>query len=162
MRIAVYPGSFDPVTNGHVDIIERAAKAFDKVYVAILQNSQKRPLFTLEERKALLKRVTTHIPNIEIVSFEGLLVDFMRKKEATVIVKGLRAISDFEYEFQMALINSQLAPEIETMFMMTRAQNQYLSSSVVKEVARYKADLSGMVPEEIHADIYEKIMQSEA
>lgn len=157
MGVAVYPGSFDPVTNGHLDIIERAAVIFDKVYVAILQNSSKHPLFSVCEREELIRRVTTHIPNIEVVSFDGLLVDFMRKKEARVIVKGLRAISDFEYEFQMALTNSKLAPEVETMFMMTRAENQYLSSSIVKEVAMYHQSLDGMVPKEIHQDIYDKI-----
>lgn len=159
MKIAVYPGSFDPVTNGHIDIIERAAEVFDKVYVAILKNSSKNPLFATEERKALIERVTPHIPNVEVVSFEGLLVDFMREKQATVIIKGLRAISDFEYEFQMALTNRQLAPEVETLFMMTRAQNQYLSSSIVKEVAKYNASLEGMVPPEIQEDIYNKIAQ---
>ena len=159
MGIAVYPGSFDPVTNGHLDIIERAAVIFDKVYVAILQNSSKHPLFSAKEREELIRRVTTHIPNIEVVSFDGLLVDFMRQKEARVIVKGLRAISDFEYEFQMALTNSKLAPEVETMFMMTRAENQYLSSSIVKEVAKYHQSLDGMVPKEIHSVIYDKIDQ---
>lgn len=159
MKIAVYPGSFDPVTNGHIDIIERAAEVFDKVYVAILKNSSKNSLFSTEERKALIERVTGHVPNIEVVSFEGLLVDLMREKKATVIIKGLRAISDFEYEFQMALTNRQLAPEVETLFMMTRAQNQYLSSSIVKEVAKYNASLDGMVPPEIQEDIYKKIGQ---
>ncbi len=160
MRIAVYPGSFDPITNGHIDIIERTAEVFDKVYVAILKNSSKRPLFTAEEREELINRVTKHIPNIEVVSFDGLLVDFMREKNAKVIIKGLRAVSDFEYEFQMALTNRQLAPEVETLFMMTHAQNQYLSSSIVKEVAKYKASLAGMVPEAIREDIYRKIEES--
>ncbi len=159
MKIAVYPGSFDPVTNGHIDIIERAAEVFDKVYVAILKNSSKNALFSTAERKALIERVTQHVPNMEVVSFEGLLVDLMREKKATVIIKGLRAISDFEYEFQMALTNRQLAPEVETLFMMTRAQNQYLSSSIVKEVAKYNASLDGMVPPEIQEDIYRKIGQ---
>ncbi len=159
MKIAVYPGSFDPITNGHIDIIERTAEVFDKVYVAILKNSSKNPLFSTEERKGLIERVTTHVPNVEVVSFEGLLVDFMREKQATVIIKGLRAISDFEYEFQMALTNRQLAPEVETLFMMTRAQNQYLSSSIVKEIAKYNASLEGMVPPEIQEDIYRKIRQ---
>jgi len=159
MRIAVYPGSFDPITNGHIDIVERAAEVFDKVYVAILKNSSKHPLFSVPEREELINRVTKHISNIEVVSFDGLLVDFMREKSATVIVKGLRAISDFEYEFQMALTNRQLAPEVETLFMMTKAQNQYLSSSIVKEIAKYNASLDGMVPDEIQADIYQKIKQ---
>lgn len=157
MKIAVYPGSFDPITNGHIDIIERAAEVFDRVYVSILKNSSKNPLFTITEREELIARVTRHIPNIEVVSFEGLLVDMMREKNATVIIKGLRAISDFEYEFQMALTNRQLAPEVETLFMMTRAQNQYLSSSIVKEIAKYNASLDGMVPKEIQEDIYRKI-----
>ena len=157
MRSAVYPGSFDPITNGHIDIIERTAEVFDKVYVAILKNSSKRPLFSVEERQELICRVTRHIPNVEVVSFDGLLVDFMREKNAKVIIKGLRAVSDFEYEFQMALTNRQLAPEVETLFMMTHANNQYLSSSIVKEVAKYKASLEGMVPEEIREDIYKKI-----
>lgn len=157
MKIAVYPGSFDPITNGHIDIIERAAEVFDRVYVSILKNSSKNPLFTIAERQELIERVTRHIPNIEVISFEGLLVDMMRKKNATVIIKGLRAISDFEYEFQMALTNRQLAPEVETLFMMTRAQNQYLSSSIVKEIAKYNASLDGMVPKEIQEDIYRKI-----
>ena len=158
MRFAVYPGSFDPVTNGHIDIIERAAEVFDRVYVAILINSSKKPLFSVEERMELIKRVTKHIPNVEVVGFDGLLVDFMREKNIKVIIKGLRAVSDFEYEFQMALTNRQLAPEVETLFMMANANNQYLSSSIVKEVAKYKASLDGMVPQEIQADIYDKIL----
>ncbi len=160
MRIAVYPGSFDPITNGHIDIIERTAEVFDKVYVAILKNSSKRPLFSVEERTELIERVTKHIKNVEVVSFDGLLVDFMRERNAKVIIKGLRAVSDFEYEFQMALTNRKLAPEVETLFMMTHASNQYLSSSIVKEVAKYKASLDGMVPAEIQADIYKKIEEA--
>ncbi len=157
MKIAVYPGSFDPVTNGHVDIIERSARVFDKVYVAILKNSSKHPLFSVAERKELILRVTKHIPNIEVTSFDGLLVDFLREKNAAVIIKGLRAVSDFEYEFQMALTNRKLAPEIETFFMMTSAQNQYLSSSIVKEIAKYHGNLDGLVPPQICEDIYRKI-----
>lgn len=156
MKTAVYPGSFDPITNGHIDVIERSAKVFDKVYVAILQNSTKSPLFSVEERIELIQRVTKHIPNIEVITFNGLLVDFMREKGIPVIVKGLRAISDFEYEFQMALTNRHLAPEAETFFMMASAQNQYLSSSIVKEIARYHGDLTGLVPSEIYEDIYKK------
>ncbi|MDD6309371.1 MAG: pantetheine-phosphate adenylyltransferase [Clostridia bacterium] len=157
MKTAVYPGSFDPVTNGHIDIIERSAQIFDKVYVAILQNSSKHPLFSVTERKELLQRVTKHISNVEVVSFSGLLVDFVQEKNASVIVKGLRAVSDFEYEFQMALTNRQLSQNIETMFMMTSAQYQYLSSSIVKEIASFHANLDGLVPKEIQADIYKKI-----
>ncbi len=157
MKSAVYPGSFDPITNGHIDIIERSAKIFDKVYVAILQNSSKNPLFSVDERRSLIERVTTHIPNIEVTVFNGLLVDYMKQIGASVIIKGLRAVSDFEYEFQMALTNSKLDSEIETLFMMASAQNQYLSSSIVKEVARYKANLDGLVPGSIMQDIYNKI-----
>jgi len=157
MKSAVYPGSFDPITNGHIDIIERSAKIFDKVYVAILQNSSKSPLFSVDERRSLIERVTTHIPNIEVTVFDGLLVDYMKQIGASVIIKGLRAVSDFEYEFQMALTNSKLDSEIETLFMMASAQNQYLSSSIVKEVARYKANLDGLVPGSIMQDIYNKI-----
>ncbi len=154
--IAVYPGSFDPVTCGHLDIIERSSKLFDTVYVAVLQNSSKTPLFSVEERKELIKRVTSHLDNVIIADFNGLLVEFAKNVGAKVIVKGLRAVSDFEYEFQMALINRKLEGEIETMFLMTSAQNQYLSSSIVKDVAKYGSSLSGLVPSEIMKDIYDK------
>lgn len=157
MKIAVYPGSFDPVTNGHLDIIERASKIFDKVIVGILQNSSKQPMFTVEERLALLQRVTTKLDNVEIDYFSGLLVNYMKRKHAKVIVKGLRAVSDFEYEFQMALMNNKLSPEIETLFMMTSSKYSYLSSSIVKEVARLGGCLKELVPEEIIPDIISKI-----
>lgn len=155
--IAVYPGSFDPVTCGHLDIIERSSRLFDTVYVAVLQNSSKTPLFTVEERKEMIKRVTSHLDNVIIADFNGLLVEFAKNVGAKVIVKGLRAVSDFEYEFQMALINRKLEGEIETMFLMTSAQNQYLSSSIVKDVAKYGSSLSGLVPSEIMQDIYDKL-----
>lgn len=158
MKTAVIPGSFDPVTFGHLDIIKRASKIFDIVYVTVLSNSGKHnPLFTVPERIELLKRVTGDIPNIEVDSFDGLLVDYAREKNASVIVKGLRAITDFEYELQMAHINRKLAPDIETMFMMTRGKYSYLSSSIVKEAASYKADISEFVPTEIMPDIYSKL-----
>jgi pantetheine-phosphate adenylyltransferase, bacterial len=134
MKIAVYPGSFDPVTNGHMDIIVRSSKIFDKLIVAVAKNRNKTPLFTVEERMELLKKAVDGLQNVEVDHFEGLLVDFMRKKNAKVIVKGLRAISDFEYEFQMALMNRKLEPEVETVFMMTNYQYSFLSSSIVKEV----------------------------
>jgi pantetheine-phosphate adenylyltransferase len=146
MRIAVCPGSFDPVTKGHLDIISRGAKVFDKVIVAILTNSKKTPLFTREERAHLLKEVTTSMPNVEIDHFDGLLIDYMKSKNANVIIKGLRAVSDFEYEMQMASINRLLEEEIETFFMMTNNQYSFLSSSIVKEVAKYQADVSSLVP----------------
>ena len=157
MKIAIVPGSFDPVTNGHIDIIKRTAELFDKVYVAILVNSSKTPLFSFEERIDLIKRVTKDIPNIEVEGFTGLLVDFARQKNAKCIVKGLRAVSDFEYEVQNALTNKQLAPEIETLFIPTNCMYSYLSSSIVKEVAKYGGDLSEMLPVEIIKDIEDKI-----
>ena len=135
MKIAVYPGSFDPITNGHLDIIKRASKVFDKVIVSILVNSSKTPCFEMEERRALIERVMGDLPNVEVDCFEGLLVNYVRKKGAHVIIKGLRAISDFEYEFQMALANTKIAPDIETLFMMTNQEYSYLSSSIVKELA---------------------------
>ena len=157
MKIAIVPGSFDPVTNGHIDIIKRTAELFDEVYVAILVNSSKKPLFTVEERIELLKHVTSDIKNVKIESFSGLLVDFARKKNANCIVKGLRAVSDYEYEVQMALTNKQIAPEIETLFIPTNGLYSYLSSSIVKEVAKYGGDLSQMLPNEIIEVIQNKI-----
>src|SRR5690554_2164598 len=135
MKTCIYPGSFDPVTNGHIDIINRAAKTFDKVIVGVLNNPNKKPLFTVEERIELLKKTVGHIENIEIESFSGLLIDFMVEKNSNIIVKGLRAVSDFEYEFQMALMNKKLSPEVETLFMMTNSNYSYISSSIIKEIA---------------------------
>ncbi|MEW9667587.1 pantetheine-phosphate adenylyltransferase [Ammoniphilus sp. 3BR4] len=146
MRIAVCPGSFDPVTKGHLDIIQRGAKVFDKVVVAVLVNRSKTPMFTIEERVELLREVTKHIPNVEVDFFEGLLIEYLRAKKAQAIIKGLRAVSDFEYEMQMASINRLLEDNIETFFMMTNNQYSFLSSSIVKEVAKYEADVSTLVP----------------
>lgn len=157
MKIAVYPGSFDPITLGHLDVIKRGAKVFDKVIVGVLVNVNKSGLFDIEERVELIKRVTSDIPNVEVVSFNGLLIDFVKQCNATVILKGLRALSDFEYEFQMALMNTKLDAEIETLFMMTSAQYSYISSSAIKQVAKFKGDLRGLVPEEVIPDIVEKI-----
>ncbi|MBE6047464.1 MAG: pantetheine-phosphate adenylyltransferase [Clostridium sp.] len=157
MKIAVYPGSFDPITLGHLDVIKRGAKVFDKVIVGVLVNVNKSGLFDIEERVELIKRVTSGIPNVEVVSFNGLLIDFVKQCNATVILKGLRALSDFEYEFQMALMNTKLDAEIETLFMMTSAQYSYISSSAIKQVAKFKGDLRGLVPEEVIPDIVEKI-----
>ncbi len=156
-KIAVIPGSFDPVTNGHLDIIERTASLFDKVYVCVLRNGAKKPLFTTEERMELIRRVTGRLPNVSVESFDGLLVNYARDKGAGFIVKGLRAVSDFEYEFQMALTNKSLNPEVETFFITTSRSYSYLSSSIVKEVARYGGDISDFVPAEIENDIIEKI-----
>lgn len=156
MRIAVYPGSFDPITNGHLDIIERASRVYDKLIVGVLSNSSKKPLFTAGERVDMIRSVTRHIENVEVDTFEGLLVDFAKSKNATVIVKGLRTVADFEYEFQMALLNKALNPEYETMFMMTDTKYSYISSSMVKELAGFRGDLTGLVPCEIIEKIKEK------
>lgn len=157
IRSAVYPGSFDPVTNGHLDIIERTAKIFDKVYVAILENSAKEPMFSVAQRVCWIKQATKHLENVEVDCFSGLLVNYMRQKSAHVIVKGLRAVSDFEYEFQMAHINRKLDRNIETLFMMTNNKYSYLSSSIVKEIAHHGGSLEGLVPDFLETEIYEKI-----
>lgn len=154
--IAVCPGSFDPVTLGHLDIISRGAKVFDKVIVAVLNNRSKQPLFSVEERVALLKEVTKDIPNVEIDSFNGLLIDYIKEKQASTIIKGLRAVSDFEYEMQMASINRKLDDEVETFFMMTNNNYSYLSSSIVKEIAKYNAPVSDLVPEVVERALIEK------
>ncbi|MBZ4645261.1 MAG: pantetheine-phosphate adenylyltransferase [Petroclostridium sp.] len=160
MKIAVYPGSFDPVTNGHLDIIERSSKVFDKVIVTIMKNSSKSPMFSVEERLEFLRKVTKNLDNVEVDCGSGLLVNYMKQKHARIIIKGLRAVSDFEYEFQMALMNSKLNPEIETLFMTTSSKYSYLSSSVVKEVAILGGCLKELVPDEIIFDIVNKIRKT--
>ena len=157
MKIAIYPGSFDPVTSGHLNIIQRAAKIFDKLIVCVMVNAGKKPMFSQEERVDLIRRVTADIPNVEVDSFDGLLIEYMKKKNASVILKGLRAVSDFEYEFQMALMNSQLDSDVETLFMTTSAANSFLSSSSVKQVAKFGGSISGLVPDEIVDDVIRKI-----
>lgn len=142
MKTAIYPGSFDPVTLGHYDIIERSSKIFDKVIVGVLINSAKSPLFSLEERVKMLQDVTANLPNVEIRSFHGLLIDFARQNDANVIVRGLRAVTDFDYEMQLAQMNRVIAPEIDTLFLTTNLKYAYLSSSMVKEVASYGGDIS--------------------
>ena len=149
MRVAIYPGSFDPITNGHLDIIQRGCNIFDKVIVAVLINIDKKGLFTIGERVELIKKATAHLENVEVVSFNGLLVDLAKEYNARVILKGLRAVSDFEYELQMALMNSKLDPDIETLFMMTSIEYSYLSSSSVKQVGKFGGDISEQVPKEI-------------
>ena len=156
MRIAVYPGSFDPITNGHLDIIERASRVYDKLVVGVLRNASKTPLFSAEKRVEMIRLVTKYLDNVEVDTFTGLLVDFAASKNATVIVKGLRTVADFEYEFQMALLNKALNPEYETMFMMTNTKYSYISSSMVKELAGFHGDLTGLVPCEIIETIEEK------
>ncbi len=149
MSVAVYPGSFDPCTNGHLDIINRSSKLFDKLIVGVLTNMSKSPTFTVEERIELLQSAVSAYPNVEVRSFSGLLVDFMREIDAKVVIKGIRAVSDFEYEFQMALTNKALYPELETLFLHTGQEYMFLSSSVVKEIARYGGSLKGLVPDEL-------------
>lgn len=155
-RIAVYPGSFDPVTYGHLDIIQRASKQFDTLIVAVLNNTSKNPMFTIEERKALLVEVTRDIPNVKVDSFRDLLVRFMKSRQAGTIVRGIRSVSDFEYELQMASTNHLLADDIETVFMMTNPKYSYLSSSIVKEIARFNGDVSELVPPYVRERLIEK------
>ena len=160
MRIAVCPGSFDPVTLGHLDIIRRSSKLFDKVIVVVMVNYHKKDSsFTAEERVQLLHRCTGDIENIEIDTYNGLLADYMREKGAVAIVKGLRAVSDYEYEFQQALTNKRLNPEVETIFITTSAENMFLSSSVVKQVCMIGGDISTFVPSEIREDIIDRLKQ---
>lgn len=156
MRIAVYPGSFDPITNGHLDIIKRASRLYDKVIVGVLDNSSKKPMFSSIERKEMIDENIKDIPNASCDVFSGLLVDFAKQNNATVIVKGLRTVSDFEYEFQMALLNKALNPEYETMFMMTDSKYSYISSSMVKDVAKYNGELDGLVPHNVILKIKDK------
>jgi len=146
MRRAIYPGSFDPVTNGHLDVIERARKLFDEVVVAVAHNDEKQPLFSLQERLDLLQQTIGKIDNVRIAQFEGLLVEFARKEKASAVIRGLRAVSDFEFEFQMALMNRKLQGDLETIFLMPKEEYTYLSSRLVKEIARLGGDVSQFVP----------------
>lgn len=157
MRTAIYPGSFDPVTSGHLNIIRRAAKIFDRLVVCVMVNAGKNPMFTLEERVDLIKRVTADIPNVEVDSSNELLANYAKRRDICVIVKGLRAGSDFENEFQMALINHKINPELDTMFLTAESQYMYLSSSTVKELGSYGVDLSDFLPAEIIPDFEKKI-----
>lgn len=157
MKTVICSGSFDPVTVGHIDIITRASKMFDKIIVAVLHNMNKQACFTAEERVRLLEKATSDLPNVEVTSFDGLLADFAAQKNATAIVRGLRALSDFEYEFQMALTNKKFNPELETIFLTTRSENMFLSSSIVKQVAQLGGDISSFVPECVHDEIIERL-----
>ena len=157
-KIGVYPGSFDPLTNGHLDIIRRASALFDKLIVGVLVNdSKKNPLFTMEERVNLIRKCIKDLPNVEVGSFDGLLVDFVRKNGAHAIVKGLRAVSDYEYELQMAALNRHIDSGVDTIFLMADVQNSFLSSSVVKELAWHGGSISGLVPKEIEKDIVDTV-----
>ncbi len=157
MKIAVYPGSFDPATYGHLDVIQRACQSFDKVIVGVLHNSSKSPLFSVEERVRILETATKDLPNVEVKAFEGLSVNFARENHAQVIVRGLRAVTDFEYELQMAQTNRVLAPDVDTVFLTTSLEYAYLSSTIMKEVARFGGDLSKFAPKEITTAVMEKL-----
>ena len=156
-KTVICPGSFDPVTLGHIDIIKRASKMFDRVIVAVLVNMSKTPSFTIDERITLLEKALCDVENVEIVGFSALLADYARERGANAIVKGLRAMSDFEYEFQMALTNKKLNPELDTVFLTSDSQYMYLSSSMVKQVASLGGDISFFVPACIHAEVYERL-----
>ena len=160
-RLAICPGSFDPVTFGHLDIMHRAAELFDRVIVLVSVNAEKTPCFTAEERMEMIREVTRDIPNIEVAALDGLLADYVKKTGARAIVKGLRAMTDFEYEFQMALINKKLYDGAETVFLVTRSENMYLSSSVVKQVASFGGDISGFVPASIVERINKRLNKTE-
>ena len=155
-RVAIYPGSFDPLTNGHVDIIERGARIFDVIVVAILVNAEKSPLFSKQERVAIVEEVFKGRPNVEVDTFDGLLVDYAARRQAQVIVRGLRAVSDFEAEFQMALMNRRLDPKIETVFMMPAEQYSYISSRLIKEVFSLGGRVHGLVPDSVEQRLREK------
>lgn len=155
-RIAIYPGSFDPLTNGHVDIITRGARLFDQIVVALLRNVEKSPLFSVEERVGMIRDVFVGLPNVQVDTFGGLLVDYARQRRASVIVRGLRAISDFEFETQMALMNRRLHPGVETVFMMPAEAYTYVSSRLVKEVFALGGDVSGLVPPSVEIRLREK------
>ena len=161
MRIAVCPGSFDPITLGHLDIIERTAQIMDRVVVGVLINRKKTPLFSVEERVNMLKSVTAHLPNVEVKAFDGLTIDFARENGAKAIVRGLRAITDFEYELQLAQTNRVMAPEIDTLFLTTGLKYSYLSSSMVKEIAAYGGDISAFLAPEVARRVEEKMKLSQ-
>lgn len=156
MKISIYPGSFDPITNGHLDIIERASKVSDKLIVSVLNNSEKKSLFSVDERVLMIKESTKHFQNVEVDSFEGLLVDYARSKDANIIIRGLRAVTDFEYELQLAQTNRELYNKVETLFLLTSIQYSYLSSSIVKQVAAENGDISKFVPDFVAKKLKEK------
>ncbi|KKE78079.1 pantetheine-phosphate adenylyltransferase [Oceanobacillus caeni] len=155
-KLAICPGSFDPITNGHLDIIERASGIFDQVIVAVFNNEAKSPLFSVQERMDLIKESTSYLPNISVDSSSHLLMDYAKEKNADVVIRGLRAVSDFEYEMQITSMNRKLNPEVETLFVMTNNQYSFLSSSMVKEIAKYHGDISGLIPEVVQSALREK------
>ena len=157
MRTAIYPGSFDPLTNGHLDVVQRAAKLFDRVVVAVAKNEGKKPLFTLNERLALVKQAVKHLPNVEADPFDILLVEYVAQQKAQAILRGLRAVSDFEFEFQLALMNRKLDENIETIFMMPKDTYTFLSSRIVKEIARLGGDVGAFVPAHVQVALVKKL-----
>jgi pantetheine-phosphate adenylyltransferase len=159
MKIAVYPGTFDPITNGHLDIVNRASRIFDHTVVAISENPSKHPLFTLEERKTLAEQAVVGVPNVEVDVFHGLLVEYAKRKKATAILRGLRAVSDFDYEFQMALLNRKLDPDIETVYLMPSEEYTYINSTIVKEVAHLGGRVDCFIPEPVVKALREKVKE---
>ncbi|MBR5712678.1 MAG: pantetheine-phosphate adenylyltransferase [Lachnospiraceae bacterium] len=157
MKTGIYAGSFDPITLGHLDVIRRAARITKRLIIAVLNNNAKNPAFSVEERLELIRKVTRDIPNVEVMSFSGLTVDFAKEQNANVLVRGLRAVTDFEYELQIAQLNHKLNPEVDTIFLTTSVEYSYLSSSIVKEIASYGGDISQFVPEEVVEDVYNKL-----
>lgn len=157
MRTAIYPGSFDPLTNGHLDVIQRATKLFDRVIVAVAKSESKQPLFTLEERVELVQRTVGHLPHVEADSFDGLLIEYVERRKAQAVVRGLRAVSDFEFEFQLALMNRKLDERVETIFMMPKDTYTFLSSRMVKEIARLGGNVGDFVPAHVKAALKEKL-----
>ncbi len=161
MKIAICPGSFDPITKGHVDIIERTCKLFDKVYAVVMVNPTKVPTFSTEERMELIRACTKHLDNVEVECYAGLIADYAKQKGACTLVKGLRAVTDFEYEFQQALTNKKLNPNLETLFMVTNQEYMYLSSTIVRQIANFGGDISQFVPEEIKDKLIEKMIKED-
>ena len=156
-KVAVYPGSFDPITNGHIDIVQRALAMFDRVIVAIADNVRKAPVFTIEERKQYIREALNGDPRVEVDAFDGLLVEYVHKKGAKIVVRGLRALADFEYEFQLAHMNRRLGRDIDTVFLMTSEKDFYVSSSLVKEVAQFGGDITGLVPPSVQRALMERV-----
>lgn len=162
MRTAIYPGSFDPVTNGHLDVVQRATKLFDRVIMAVAKSESKHPLFSLEERLQLVARAIRHLPNVEVDSFEGLLIEYVERRSAQAVVRGLRAVSDFEFEFQLALMNRKLNERVETIFMMPKDTYTFLSSRIVKEIASLGGDVSAFVPAHVRTALAARLSQKPA